>query len=250
VTNDDGVLSPGLLALVRALRSVAHVDVLAPERNWSACSHQRTVDRPLRVRTTQLGDGSPAMATDGSPSDCVSLAVSGILDTPPGLVIAGINAGSNVGHDIVYSGTIAAATEAVMRGIPGMAISLNDWSGEEFDQAADFAVQLVAQVERHGMSIDTVLNVNVPSLPAARIRGVALTTLGRRSYANRLERRTDPFGAPYYWIASGSPVDLAEPGTDISALKEGLVSITPLAIDRTHREMVDEFAHWSFDWKT
>ncbi len=246
VTNDDGIESPGLLALVQALRPIATVDVLAPDRNWSAASHQRTIDRPVRVRSTVLADATPALTTDGAPTDCVCLALTGVFPAPPSLVIAGINRGSNVGQDIVYSGTIAAATEAALRGVPGIAVSLADWTSTEFGAAAAFVVELVREVERNGLSTDTIMNVNVPAIPAEQIRGVAVTSLGYRMYGRQLERRSDPFGQPYYWLAASTSTDLAEPGTDLSALQGGFISITPLVVDRTHAPMLGELGRWTF----
>jgi 5'-nucleotidase len=246
VTNDDGIESPGLLALVQALRPIASIDVLAPDRNWSAAGHQRTIDRPVRVRSTVLADATPAFTTDGAPTDCVCLALAGVLPSTPSLVIAGINRGSNVGQDVVYSGTIAAATEAALRGVPGIAISLADWSSTRFDAAAAFVVDLVREVERNGLSTDTIMNVNVPAIPAEQIRGVAVTSLGQRMYGHKLEPRSDPFGHPYYWLAAGAPTDFAEPGTDLAALADGFISITPLVVDRTHAPMLSELGRWTF----
>ncbi len=250
VTNDDGIESPGLLALVQALRPVAAIDVLAPDRNGSAAGHQRTIDRPVRVRSTVLADATPAFTTDGAPTDCVCLALTEVFPSPPSLVIAGINRGSNVGHDIAYSGTIAAATEAALRGVPGIAVSLADWSSTEFGAAAAFVVDLVREVVRNGLSTDTIMNVNVPAIPAERIRGVAVTSLGHRMYGQKLDQRRDPFGHPYYWLAAGEPTDLAEPGTDLSALQGGFISITPLVVDRTHAPMLSELGRWSFPRKS
>jgi 5'-nucleotidase len=245
-TNDDGIDAPGLLALVQALRSIAEVDVLAPDRNWTCAGHQRTLDRPVRVRATALADGTAALSTDGAPTDGVALALAGLFPAPPSLVIVGINQGSNVGQDVVYSGTVAAATEAALRGVPGIAVSLADWNSTEFGAAAAFVVDLVREVERNGVSTDTVMNVNVPAIPADKIRGVAVTSLGNRMYSHKLDPRSDPFGRPYYWLASDLPTDLAEPGTDLSALKDGFISITPLVVDRTCASTLTELGRWSF----
>jgi 5'-nucleotidase len=247
LTNDDGVTSPGLFALVQALRERAELDIVAPDRNWSAAGHQRTVDRPLRVHPTVLADGTPAFATDGSPSDCVGLALGGLLDVMPSLVIAGINRGRNIGHDVAYSGTVAAATEAAMCGVPAIAISLADWLSTDFDVAAEFAARLVRLVERNGLSTETVLNVNVPAHPRDQIGGVSVTVLSGRTYASRVERRDDPLGRPYYWLAGSAAAGFIEAGTDLEALEARRISITPLKIDRTHDAMRDELGSWPFD---
>jgi 5'-nucleotidase len=244
VTNDDGYDSPGLLALCTALRAVGDVEVVAPERNWTSAGHQRTIDRPLRVRSGRLRDGSLVHISDGSPSDCVILAVMGLLARRPSIVVSGVNRGSNLGLDVLYSGTVAAAAEAVVHGIPGIAVSLADWMSDDFDGAAQVAVRMIRAVERHGILPQTVLNVNVPAIPAARLSGIAITRLGSRDFGGELVERRDPFGAPYYWIAGRAPTGIDEAGTDFAAIAEGKVSVTPLSLDATHAEHLEALASW------
>jgi 5'-nucleotidase len=244
VTNDDGYDSPGLLSLCTALRAVGDVEVLAPERNWTSAGHQRTLDRPLRVRTGRLRDGTSVFTSDGSPSDCVLLALMGVLPRRPSLVVSGINRGGNLGLDVLYSGTVAAASEAVVHGVPGIAVSLDDWMSDDFDAAAQATVKIVRAIERNGILPNTVLNVNVPAIPAAQLKGFEITRLGTRDYGGELVERRDPFGVPYYWIAGRAPVGIDLSGTDFSALAAGKVSVTPLSLDATHVEHLETLAGW------
>lgn len=237
LTNDDGVDSPGLLALAQAVRAVGKVSVLAPDHNWSASGHVKTLHRPLRVWPVPLADGSPALATDGAPSDCVALALLGLIDGPIDLVLSGINPHANVGHDVTYSGTVTAAMEAVIAGVPALAVSLDSAdvpsSVEAYRGAAEVARTLAERVFRKVLPPGTLLNVNVPNLPAADVRGLRLTRQGSRVYRDALVRREDPRGRPYYWIGGEAPTGLLEQGTDLWALSEGWVSITPLQLDLT-----------------
>jgi 5'-nucleotidase len=237
LTNDDGVDSPGLLALAQALRALGEVSVLAPDHNWSASGHVKTLHRPLRAWSVTLADGSPAMTTDGAPSDCVALAVLGLIERPIDLVISGINPHANVGHDVTYSGTVMAAMEAVINGVPGLAISLDSpvvpSSVEAYRGAADVARRLAERLQSHPLPAGVLLNVNVPNLPAEAYRGISLTRQGLRLYRDALVRREDPRGRPYYWIGGEAPTGILEPGTDLWALSQALVSITPLQLDLT-----------------
>jgi 5'-nucleotidase len=237
VTNDDGVLAPGLLALAHEMRGLGKVSVLAPDRNWSAGGHVKTLDRALRVRESQLADGTPAFASDGAPSDCVALAVLGYFKQPIDLVVSGINSGANLGHDVTYSGTVTAAMEAVIANLPGIAVSLEIPEGSEaeveYGPAARVAAQIVRYVIQNGLPPETLLNVNVPSLGDREIRGFRPTRQGLRVYHSRLDEGADPRGRPYYWIGGDAPTGLPEPGTDIGALADGYVSITPLHLDLT-----------------
>jgi 5'-nucleotidase len=244
VTNDDGVDSEGLLRLKQALERVASVEVLAPNRNWSASGHSKTLDRPLRVAEVTLADGSRAYSSDGSPSDCVALAFLGTLPERPSLVVSGINKGANLGGDITYSGTVAAAMEAIVIGVPSIAVSLDNYYEWDFAYAADFAAQLAAHVLKDGLAPDVLLNVNVPDLPADKIKGVQITRLGRRVYRSELIKRTDPFGRDYYWIGGETPTaDLAE-GTDVAAVHAGYVSVTPIHLDLTNHTLLEQLRSW------
>jgi len=237
LTNDDGVDSPGLLALALALRTIGEVSILAPDHNWSASGHVKTLHRPLRAWSVTLADGSPALTTDGAPSDCVALAVLGLIERPIDLVISGINPHANVGHDVTYSGTVMAAMEAVINGVPGVAISLDSpvipSSVEAYHAAADVARRLAVMLQSHPLPAGVLLNVNVPNLPAEAQRGVSLTRQGLRLYRDALVRREDPRGRAYYWIGGEAPTGILEQGTDLWALSEARVSITPLQLDLT-----------------
>ncbi|HDN80345.1 MAG TPA: 5'/3'-nucleotidase SurE, partial [Chloroflexi bacterium] len=201
VTNDDGVEAPGLLSLKKALEAIGEVAVFAPDHNWSAAGHPKTMHKPLRVEEVRLADGTLAYASNGAPSDCVALAILGLLPRKPDLVVSGINLGGNMGHDITYSGTVAAAIEAVISGIPAIAVSIDTFSSDaDYSVAARFAARLARYVLEKGLPPYTLLNVNVPALPADEIKGVRLTRLGRRVYKDVLIRRKDPRGKDYYWL--------------------------------------------------
>jgi len=237
LTNDDGVDAPGLLALAQAMRALGQVSVLAPNRNWSASGHVKTLHRPLRVWPTVLADGSAAFTTDGAPSDCVALAVLGLIETPIDLVVSGINPHANVGHDVTYSGTVTAAMEAMIAGLPALAVSLDSEhepsSVEDYRSAANVARILAERVRDLGLPSGVLLNVNVPARPQQELRGMTLTRQGLRVYRDALVRREDPRGRPYYWIGGEAPTGILEQGTDLWALSEGWVSITPLHLDLT-----------------
>jgi len=246
VTNDDGVHAPGLLALVEAMKPLGQVTILAPEHNWSGGGHVKTLHRPLRVRETVLADGTPALASDGAPSDCVALALLGRVP-PVDLVVSGINTYGNLGHDVTYSGTVTAAMEAVIAGVPGFAFSLaaDDTTLErDYGPPAEIARRVVAAAIAAGLTRDLLLNVNVPAIPAADIRGIRVTRLGLRVYRDKLDERTDPRGQPYYWIGGEYPTGVADEGTDFGALHDGYVSITPLQLDLTHYGMVERIKSW------
>lgn len=247
ITNDDGVDAPGLLALQKALREVGEVTVFAPDHNWSAAGHTRTMHKPLRVSQTTLLDGTLAYTTTGAPSDCVALVLLGILDHQPDLVVSGINQGANVGHDITYSGTLAAAMEAVIFGIPALAVSLDSYQSKDCACAARFATRLVKLVLERGLPPDTFLNVNVPAVPQDEMAGVRITRLGKRIYRDTLVERQDPRGRNYYWIGGEPPTGVPEEGTDIWALANNYVSITPLHLDLTQYQMMEELRRWGLE---
>jgi 5'-nucleotidase len=247
VTNDDGVDAPGLLALQKALQEVGEVTVFAPDHNWSAAGHTKTMHKPLRVNQATLPDGTLAYTTTGAPSDCVALVVLGMLEHQPDLVVSGINQGANVGHDITYSGTVAAAMEAVIFGIPALAVSLDSYQDRDFAYAARFAACLVRFVRERGLPPNTFLNVNVPAVPQEKIAGVKITCLGKRVYSGKLVERQDPRGRNYYWIGGEPPSGVPEEGTDIWALSNNYVSITPLHLDMTEYQMLEELRRWGLE---
>lgn len=248
VTNDDGVTHPALLALVQALRGVGEVRVLAPDRNWSASGHVKTLHRPLRVKETRLADGSPALTTDGAPSDCVALAVLGLESLQPSLVVSGINPTANLGHDVTYSGTVTAAMEGAIWGLPSLAVSLDvpveASAAPDFGPAAQVAARLAALVLDRGLPKNVFLNVNVPYGPLERMGGMRLTRQGLRLYHDQLVTRADPRGRPYYWIGGEAPGGVPEPGTDFGALAQGCVSITPLQLDLTAHAALETLQAW------
>ncbi len=244
LTNDDGLDAPGLLALQEALSALAEVAIVAPEHNWSASGHSRTMHKPLRVRATKLVNGAEALVSSGSPSDCVALALLGLLKGTPNLVVAGINLGANVAQDVTYSGTVAAAMEGVLMGLSAIAVSLDMDEAGDYGPAARFAALLAQRVLQAALPEPLLLNVNVPHLPEREIRGVQITRLGRRLYRDALVERTDPRGRAYYWIGGEPPDGIPEEGTDIGALAQGYISVTPLLLDLTDQAKLALLASW------
>ena len=250
VTNDDGVQAPGLLALAQEMRKLGKVTVFAPDKNWSASGHVKTMERPLRVRETLLADGSVAFMSDGAPSDCVALPLLGLVEEEIDLVVSGINPNANIGHDVTYSGTVTAAMEAVIAGVMGIAVSLDSperYQGLlEYSTAAIIARRVAEQVIAEALPRGVVLNVNVPYLKEDELNGYMITRQGLRVYRDALESRLDPRGRPYYWIGGEYPTGVDEPGTDFGALIAGYVSITPLQLDLTNYKAMDVLKKWNF----
>ncbi len=250
VTNDDGVTAPGLLALVQAMRTIGKVSVLAPDRNWSGMGHVKTLERPLRVKETTLSDGTTALASDGAPSDCVALALLGLFEEKIDVVVSGINPMPNLGHDVTYSGTVTAAMEAVIWETPAIAFSLgaieNHLGEQDYQAAAQVGREIVLNVLRHKLNPGLLLNVNIPHLPMDEIKGMRVTRQGLRVYRDRLDRRVDPRGRPYYWIGGDAPTGVPEEGTDVGALAEGFVSITPLQLDLTLYASIPTLGDWEW----
>ena len=250
VTNDDGVTAPGVIALARELRKFHQVTVVAPDRNWSASGHVKTMHRPLRVKDVIVDNDLPAITSDGAPSDCVALAMLGLVEGGIDMVVSGINPNANVGHDVTYSGTVTAALEAAIWGIPGIAVSLDspqNHLGElDYGPAARVAKKVVDLAVENNLNNKSVLNVNVPYLDDSKIRGYQVTRQGLRIYRDRLDRRLDPRGKEYYWIGGDSPTGIPEKGTDIGSLADGFVSITPLHLDLTANRMLDSLREWEW----
>jgi len=251
VTNDDGVLSPGLFALVKEMRVFGDVFIMAPDRNWSGGGHVKTLDRALRVREFRLEDGTQAFASDGAPSDCVSLAVLGYFKEKFDLVVSGINFGANLGHDVTYSGTVTAAMEAVIADLPGIAFSLELPEGHvgplDFSASAYAAHIVVQNVLEHGLLPEILLNVNIPYLKKEEIKGFRVTRQGLRVYHSRLDERIDPRNRPYYWIGGDAPTGVPETGTDVGSLSEGFISVTPLQLDLTAYRALSEINTWEWE---
>jgi 5'-nucleotidase len=248
VTNDDGVFAPGLLVMVEALRAIGEVTVVAPDRNWSASGHVKTLNRPLRVKEVCLADGSPAWACDGAPSDCVALPVLGLLPQPIEMVVSGINPNANLGHDVTYSGTVTAAMEAAIWNLPGIAVSLDApeyHSGPlDYSTAAQVAARMAVKVWEKKLPPNTLLNVNVPYCTMDELKGYMVTRQGLRVYHDELVRREDPRGRPYYWIGGDVPSGVPEEGTDVGALRGNYVSVTPLQLDMTAHPFRPELENW------
>ncbi len=239
LSNDDGYFAPGLERLAAALTPHAEITVVAPERDRSGASNSLTLDRPLSVRRAPNG----FLFVNGTPTDCVHLAVTGLLDELPDMVISGINLGANMGDDTIYSGTVAAATEGFLLGIPSIAISLASKTANHFETACEVAIDLV---QRHGRrpADGWLLNVNVPDVPRSEIRGTRVTRLGRRHKAENTIRMKSPRGETVYWVGAAGPAADAGEGTDFQAVETRHVSITPLQIDLTHRERMGEVGAW------
>ncbi len=250
VTNDDGVQAPGLLALAQSMQALGKVTIVAPERNWSASGHVKTLHRPLRVKEVSLCDNSKAFACDGAPSDCVALVLLGLLADSVDFVVSGINPNANLGHDATYSGTVTAAMEASIGGIPAVAVSLDTPANLEgtidFSGAAWVAHKVVEAVLQHELPKDIILNVNVPYLPVEELSAFHITRQGLRIYQDVLLKREDPRGQPYYWIGGDAPSGVFEPGTDIGDLAEGYVTITPIQLDLTAHHVIKQLSQW--DW--
>src|SRR5512132_3583150 len=235
VTNDDGVHAAGLLALAAALGPLGEVYVVAPDREQSAVGHALTLHRPLRV--AQVGERR--YSVNGTPSDCVNLAVLGVLPERPVLIASGINHGSNLGDDVTYSGTVSAAMEGTLLGVPSIAVSLME--GGDVAEAARVARQIAMRVLVEGLAPKTLLNVNVP---AGTVRGIRLTRLGHRVYSEKIVEQTDPRGRTHYWIGAGPPEWEALDGTDMGAVHEGYVAVTPLHMDLTNHRALAMMADW------
>src|SRR5215475_7492740 len=237
LSNDDGYFAPGLAILAATLADLGSITVVAPERDYSGASNSLTLDRPLSVRESANG----FRFVNGTPTDCVHLAVTGLLDTMPDMVISGINLGANMGDDTVYSGTVAAATEGYLLGIPSIAVSLTSKVGRHFDTAGNVVIELV---QRHHPSGPWLLNVNVPDLPEREIKGRRVTRLGKRHKAEPVIKTQTPRGETCYWVGgAGAAADAGE-GTDFHAVDAGCVSVTPLQIDLTHHSQMAQVAQW------
>jgi 5'-nucleotidase len=240
VCNDDGIGSAGLKALAESLSPLGEVVVVAPDRERSAAGHSLTLSRPLRA--AHLDEGW--YSVDGTPTDCITLAVMGLLPRRPHLVAAGINHGSNMGDDVTYSGTVSSAIEATLQGIPAFAVSVAGDGEFNFQTAARIARRLAAEVLRRGLPRDTLLNVNVPNLPPEAIRGVAVTRQGRRVYSETVVRKIDPRGKAYYWIGGTDPNWERVGDTDYDAVSSGWISLTPLHLDLTNHGAIEELQSW------
>lgn len=251
ITNDDGIYAPGLQALAKTLQDMAELIIVAPEREQSATGHAVTLHKPLRMKPIRIeGVAADTYSSNGTPADCVIL---GCLaqPKPPDLVVAGINRGANLGEELLYSGTVAAAMEAALQGLPAFAISVTSYSPNDYQPTADFARKLVQVLPHIELPDDCFLNVNVPATAREQIRGIKLTRLGKRAYINRVEQRQDLRGETYYWLAGNPEETDSGEGTDIAAVAAGQISITPLHFDLTSYELLknlssvaDDLSDW------
>ena len=240
VSNDDGVNAPGIRALANEMSTIAEIDVVAPDRNRSGASNSLTLTRPLRVRKLDNGHYS----VEGTPTDCVHLALTGFLDSVVDLVVSGINDGANLGDDILYSGTVAAAMEGRHLGLPAIAFSMVGDNIQHYDTGALIARQLVLQMRANMLPAQTILNVNIPDLPLDNIKGIEVTRLGTRHGAEPTIKEYDPRGRAIYWIGPPGMEADAGPGTDFHAISRGYVSITPLNLDMTHYKAFEKLSTW------
>lgn len=240
VSNDDGYQAPGLLRLVAALSELAEITVVAPDRDRSGASNSLSLKNPLYVTRHDNGFYS----VEGTPTDCVHVAITGLLEQEPDMVVSGINSGANLGDDVLYSGTVAAAMEGRFLGLPAMAISQAALHPEHFDTAARVALQLVRHLREHPLSTDIILNVNVPDRPWEQLTGFQTTRLGHRHKSEPVIRTTDPRGRPIYWIGPSGPEQDAGPGTDFHAIRANYVSITPVQADLTHYRALSDVTDW------
>lgn len=240
LSNDDGYQAPGLMALRAAVQTVADVVVVAPDRDRSGASNSLTLESPIRART--LEDG--LIRVEGTPTDCVHLAITGLLETEPDMVISGINAGANMGDDVLYSGTVAAATEGRFLGYPAIAVSLASHTPRYFESAARVILDLVEHLHAHPLASDSILNINVPDLPHDELQGIVATRLGHRHKAEPVIKAEDPRGRPIYWVGRAGAEQDAGPGTDFYAVRNGFVSVTPLQVDLTRHSAVAGLAEW------
>ena len=240
LSNDDGYFAPGLAQLATSLADMGEITVVAPELNRSGASNSLTLDRPMHLRRAPNG----YMYVSGTPSDCVHLAVTGVLDHQPDMVVSGINLGANMGDDTIYSGTVAAATEGYLLGVPSIAISLASFEGRHFATAGRVARELVQRFSATPFAEPILLNVNVPDIPYEELRGIQVTRLGRRHKAEPAVKSVSPRGETLYWIGAAGPAADAGEGTDFHAVEHGWVSVTPLQIDLTHAAQLADVRRW------
>lgn len=240
ISNDDGYQSPGLHILAEHLSRIAEICVVVPDRDRSGASNSLTLNRPLRANTLDNG----FICVEGTPTDCVHLAITGLLTREPDMVVAGVNPGPNLGDDVIYSGTVAAATEGRFLGLPAIAISINSSHPRHWETGALVGLELVKNLSQAILAPEIILNVNVPDLPYAELAGFQATRLGHRHKAEPVVRQLDPRGREVFWVGPAGPEQDAGPGTDFHALRHNYVSITPLQVDLTRHTALPELARW------
>lgn len=247
ISNDDGVFAPGIRALANELSMIAEIEVMAPDRNRSGASNSLTLSRPLTVKRLDNGYYS----VEGTPTDCVHIALTGFFDSTSDMVVSGINDGANLGDDILYSGTVAAAMEGRHLGLPAIAVSMVGENIQHYDTAARITKRLVSKLTHERLPAQTILNINVPDLPLDQIQGIQITRLGTRHCAEPTVKEFDPRGRVIYWIGPPGMESDAGPGTDFYAVTQGFVSVTPLQLDMTHYKVFDQVSTWmtGVDWR-
>ena len=248
VSNDDGITARGIQVLSGRMHALGKVTIVAPDQNRSGASNSLTLESPVRIRKT----GKRTYSVSGTPTDCVHIALTGLLKKDPDMVVSGINAGANLGDDVIYSGTVAAAMEGRFLGLPAIAVSLVFAERpEHYSTAAEAVALLVERLSKDPLPADTILNVNVPDLPLEEIKGFEVTRLGHRHRAEPVVKTTDPRGRPMYWIGPAGPEQDAGPGTDFDAIRRGYISITPIHVDLTRFQALEQISGWvseiSFD---
>jgi len=244
ISNDDGIDAPGIESLVKEMRRLGDVTVVAPHQQQSAVGHAITMNRPLRVREYAKDGSFYGYAVEGTPADCVKLAVRALLKRKPDILISGVNHGSNTAISIIYSGTVSAATEGTILGIPSIAVSLTTYKPADFTFAARFARRLARQVLRHGLPLGTLLNVNVPPLPETQIQGIRITKQGKAVWNDTFEVRRDPANKEYFWLTGGLENVDKDLTFDEAAVRAGFVSVTPIHYELTDETMVESMRSW------
>ncbi len=244
VTNDDGIYAEGIYWLWKAVKDFGDIIVVAPDTEKSAVGHAITISNPLRTNRVKRSGGFSGFAVNGTPADCVKITVKSILDSPPDLVVSGINLGANVGNNVIYSGTVSAATEGTILGIPSIAVSIDSHHPCDFTPAMDITKATITQVLKNGLPKGTLLNINVPDRPKNEIKGIKITRQGNSFFKDRFEKREDPRGNVYYWM-TGQMTDNDEPGnTDNQAIKDNFISVTPIHYQLTNDSFLDELKNW------
>lgn len=243
ISNDDGIDATGIRVLAKAMRRLGGVTIVAPDKNRSGASNSLTLDAPIRIKEVE----NAVYKVSGTPTDCVHVALTGLLDEDPDIVVSGINAGANLGDDVIYSGTVAAAMEGRFLGYPALAMSLvfaDRPQKHHYDTAGEAATRLIRQLQRDPLPADTILNVNVPDCPWSEIRGFEVTRLGHRHRAEKVIKTTDPRGRDMYWIGAAGAEQDAGPGTDFDAIRRNFISVTPIHVDLTRYQALDQVAGW------
>jgi len=243
LSNDDGCQAPGLKWLAKACAELGEITVIAPDRDRSGASNSLTLDRPLRMRTSEEGH----ICVNGTPTDCVHLGVTALLDKEPDMVVSGINSGANMGDDVLYSGTVAAAMEGRFLGSPAIAVSINSFDPAHFETAAMVVKSVLMHLSKNPLPADTILNINVPDLPREALMGFKATRLGHRHRSEEVVQSTDPRGRRVYWIGAAGPEQDAGPGTDFHAVNNGYVSVTPIQVDLTRHQALEDVDQWLGD---